>query len=80
MAETEVVLAPPAPTPATESDSLAGREDAPAERRDGKPERSRRDEDIPEMTVEEAHKALNALPKVRGLLSARDIVRCVRAA
>lgn len=58
MAETEVVSPPPVPL------EEPVWKDAP-EKREGKPERPRRElEDIPEMTVEEAHKALNALPKV----------------
>lgn len=64
MAETEVVSPPSEPTPVPEGESSAGKESSTAERRDGKPERNRREEDIPDMTVEEAHKALNALPKV----------------
>lgn len=44
-------------------------EEAPAkdagEKREGKTERPKREpEEVPDMTVEEAHKALNALPKV----------------
>lgn len=59
MAETEVVSPPPVPL------EEPVEKDAP-EKREGKPERPRREpEEIPEMTVEEAHRALNALPKVR---------------
>lgn len=59
MAETEVVSPPPVPL-----EEPVGK-DAP-EKREGKPERPRRElEDIPEMTVDEAQKALNALPKVK---------------
>lgn len=57
MAETEVL--PPPPAPAMDEPVA---KDA-AEKRDGKPERRREREEIPEMTVEEAQKALNALPK-----------------
>lgn len=58
MAETDVASPPLVPL-----EEPVGK-DAP-EKREGKPERPRREpEDIPEMTVEEAHKALNALPKV----------------
>lgn len=67
MAETEVS---PPPAPVAEEVVAEGGGVAAAEsgtRRDGKPERPRRElEEIPDMTVEEAHKALNALPKVRG--------------
>lgn len=60
MAETEVVSPPPVPT--EESESVA--KDA-TDKREGKPERPKREpEEIPDMTVEEAQKALNALPKV----------------
>lgn len=67
MAETE---ASPPPVPAAEEVVAESGGVVAAEsgaRRDGKPERPRRElEEIPDMTVEEAHKALNALPKVRG--------------
>lgn len=66
MADTEVL-----PPPVLVEDPLA--KETPGSgvadqggRRDGRPERPRREvEDTPDMTVEEAHKALNALPKVR---------------
>ncbi|CAM9182476.1 unnamed protein product, partial [Sphacelaria rigidula] len=64
MAETE---ASPPPVPAAEEVVAESGGVVAAEsgaRRDGKPERPRRElEEIPDMTVEEAHKALNALPK-----------------
>lgn len=63
MAETEVVLPPAAPV--MEESLGGGRDASPTDRREGRPERPRREpEEIPDMTVEEAHKALNALPKV----------------
>ena len=59
MAETEVVVTPP-PVPTEEAPA----KDA-GEKREGKTERPKREpEEVPDMTVEEAHKALNALPKV----------------
>lgn len=58
MAETDVVSPPPVPV-----EEPSGKDGS--ERREGKPERPRREQDdVPDMTVEEAHKALNALPKV----------------
>ncbi len=58
MAETEVVSPPPVPTEEALVKDVA-------EKREGKPERPKREpEEVPDMTVEEAHKALNALPKV----------------
>lgn len=72
MAEVEVISPPPVPTPAAEGESIAGRDHSPTERRDGKPDRPRRDDDIPDMTVEEASKALNALPKVCICLDVRS--------
>lgn len=68
MADAEVV-SPPQPPAVDESLGKPGDGVAPGavadQRRDGKPERPRREpEDIPDMTVEEAQKALNALPKV----------------
>lgn len=58
MAETEVATPPPVPT----EENLA--KDV-TDKREGKPERPKREpEEIPDMTVEEAQKALNALPKV----------------
>lgn len=63
MAETEV--ATPPPVPVEEQQQPAAGKDA-SEKREGRPERPRREpEEIPDMTVEEAQKALNALPKVR---------------
>eukprot|EP00752_Nemacystus_decipiens_P012546 g11112.t1 len=57
MAETEVVAPPPAPTEETFAKDAA-------DKREGKPERPKREqEEVPDMTVEEAQKALNALPK-----------------
>lgn len=63
MAETEVASPPQPPV-----EEIAGK---------GRPDRPRREpEDVPDMSVEEAHKALNALPKVRGgVESARNLVR-----
>lgn len=58
MAETEVASPPPVPV----EESIG--KDA-SDKREGRPERPKREqEEIPDMTVEEAHKALNALPKV----------------
>lgn len=63
MAETEVA-SPPAPPAVEEQPAVV--KDAPERREGGRPERPRREpEEIPDMTVEEAQKALNALPKVR---------------
>lgn len=65
MAETEVASPPQLPV-----EEHTGK---------GRPERPRREpEDVPDMSVEEAHKALNALPKVRGgtrVSSVRNLVR-----
>lgn len=59
MAETEVATPPPVPVEET-----AGKD--ASEKREGRPERPKREpEEIPDMTVEEAKEALNALPKVR---------------
>ena len=58
MAETEVVAPPPVPTEETFAKDAT-------DKREGKPERPKREpEEVPDMTVEEAQKALNALPKV----------------
>lgn len=58
MAETDVVSPPPAPI-----EEPVGKD--ASERREGKPDRPKREyEEVPDMTVEEAQKALNALPKV----------------
>lgn len=71
MAETEVVAPPPVPV-----EEPLGKD--ASERREGRPERPRREpEEIPEMTVEEAHKALNALPKVCVFLFSAGNVVCV---
>lgn len=58
MAETEVVAPPPVPTEETFAKDAT-------DKREGKPDRPKREqEEVPDMTVEEAQKALNALPKV----------------
>lgn len=58
MAETEVATPPPVPT-----EEPIGKN--ASEKREGRPERPKREpEEVPDMTVEEAQKALNALPKV----------------
>lgn len=63
MAETDVVSPPPAPV-----EEPVGKD--ASERREGRPERPKREhEEVPDMTVEEAHKALNALPKVKAPVS-----------
>eukprot|EP00903_Cladosiphon_okamuranus_P017482 g16102.t1 len=57
MAETEVVAPPPVPTEESVAKDVT-------DKREGKPERPKREpEEVPDMTVEEAQKALNALPK-----------------
>ncbi|CAM9420671.1 unnamed protein product [Ectocarpus sp. 12 AP-2014] len=57
MAETEVATPPPVPT-----EEPTGK-DVP-DKREGRPDRPKREpEEVPDMTVEEAQKALNALPK-----------------
>lgn len=59
MAETEVATPPPVPV-----EESVGKD--ASEKREGRPERPKREqEEVPTMTVEEAQKALNALPKVR---------------
>lgn len=58
MAETEVATPPPVPT-----EEPIGKN--AGDKREGRPERPKREpEEVPDMTVEEAQKALNALPKV----------------